>query len=133
MPTVWNTHLERQTLDHLVNTAIMLDTELSDSSASISNDMDVSFDNVLALLDDDDDDSMDSDNESTIGAAIKQAVEYGTMIDGKAQGEKRVYGEDYIIQDLPDCTQQEFRFLKHDLQTVAHLVKKIPYHGRQLR
>jgi hypothetical protein len=138
MPTVWNTHLERQTLDHLVNTAIMLlDTELSDSSSSISNDMDVSFDTVLDLLDDDDDDddddSMDSENESTIGAAIKQVVEYRTMMYGEAQGEKRVYGEDYIIQDLPDCTQQEFRFRKHYLQTVAHLVKKIPYHGRQLR
>jgi hypothetical protein len=24
MPTVWNTHLERQTLDHLVNTEFML-------------------------------------------------------------------------------------------------------------
>jgi hypothetical protein len=96
MPTVWNTHLERQTLDHLVNTAIMLlDTELSDSSSSFSDDMDVSFDTVLDLLDDDDyddDDSMDSDNESTIGAAIKQLVEYGTMIYGEAQGEKRVYG-----------------------------------------
>jgi hypothetical protein len=41
MPTVWNTYLERQTLDHLVNTAIMLlDTELSDSSSSISDNMD---------------------------------------------------------------------------------------------
>jgi hypothetical protein len=136
MPTVWNTHLERQTLDQLVNTAIMLlDTELSDSSSSISNDMDCSFDTVLDLLDDDDDDddSMDSDNESTIGAAINQVVEYRTMIYGEAQGEKRVYGEDYMIQDLPDFTRQEFRFRKHDLQTVAHLVKKIPYHGRQLR
>jgi hypothetical protein len=101
-PTVWNTHLERQTLD---------------------------------LLDDDDydHDSMDSNNESTIGAAIKQVVEYRTMIYGEAHGEKGVYGEYYIIQDLPDCTQQEFRFRKHDLQTVAHLVKKLPYHGRQLR
>jgi hypothetical protein len=133
MPTVWNTHLERQTLDHLVNTAnMLLDTELSDSSSSISNDMDLSFDTVLDLLDDDDDDdSDDDDDESTIGAAIKQVVEYGTMIYGEAQGEKRVYSEDCIIQDLPDCTQPEpdFRFRKHDLQSVAHL----PYHGRQLR
>jgi hypothetical protein len=76
---------------------MLLDTELSDSSSSFSDDMDVSFDTVLDLLDDDDDDdSMDSDNESTIGAAIKQVVEYGTMIYGEAQGEKRVYGEDYI-------------------------------------
>jgi hypothetical protein len=107
MPTVWNTHLERQTLDHLVNTAIMLlDIELSDSSSSISDNMDWSFDTVLDLLDDDDDDDDsddDDDDESTIGDAIKQVVEYATMKYGEAQTEKRVYGEDCIIQDLPDC------------------------------
>jgi hypothetical protein len=87
MPTVWNTHLERQTFDHLVNTAIMLiETELSDASSSIGNDMDWLFDTVLDLLFDDSD---DNDN-STIGAAIKQVVE------------------------------KEFRFRKHDLQTVVH-------------
>jgi DNA primase len=49
------------------------------------------------------------------------------------QVEKRVYGEDLLVQDLPDGTEQEFWFHKHDLQTMAHLVKKIPYHGRQLQ
>jgi hypothetical protein len=85
MPKVWNTHLERQTFDHLVNATIMHD-------------------------------------DSTVGAAIKLVVEYRAMIYGKAQVERRVYGEDVIIQDLPGGTEPEFRFRKHDLQSVAHLV-----------
>jgi hypothetical protein len=42
------------------------------------------------------------------------------MIYGKAQVEKWVYGEHLLIQDLPDGTEQEFRFRKNDLQTVSH-------------
>jgi hypothetical protein len=93
-----------------------METELSDSSSSIGNDMDWLFDTMLDLFDDDDD--------RTIGAAIKLVVEYRAMIYGEAQVERRVYGEDDIIQDLPGGTEQEFRFRKHDLQTVAHLVKR---------
>jgi nuclease HARBI1 len=121
MPTVWNTHLERQTFEHLLEATIMLlETEISDASSSIS-DMDWSFDTVLDLLDDDDDDD-DNDDDSTIGAALKLVVEYGTMIYGEANVGRRVYGEDLLIQDLPDVTAQEFRFRKKDLQTMAHLL-----------
>jgi hypothetical protein len=123
MPTVWNTHLERQTFEHLLEATIMLlETEPSDASSSIS-DVDWSFDTVLYLLDDDDDDDDDNnDDDSTIGAALKQVVEYGTMIYGEANVGRRVYGEDLLIQDLPDGTETEFRFRKKDLQTVAHLL-----------
>jgi hypothetical protein len=122
MLTVWNTHLERQTFDHLLEATIMLlETELSDASSSINN-MDWSFDTVLNLLDDDDDDDDNNDNDSTIGAALKLVVEYGTMIHGDGQLERMVYGEDLLIQDLPDATELEFRFRKKDLQTVAHLL-----------
>jgi hypothetical protein len=122
MPTVWNTHLERQTFNHLLEATIMLlETELSDASSSIGNDMDRSFDTYLNLLCEDNDDS-DNDNNSTIGAGLKLVVEYGTIIYGKAQVERRVYGEDLLIQDLPDVTEPEFRYRKHDLQNVAHLL-----------
>jgi hypothetical protein len=67
-----------------------METVLSDSSSSIGNDMDWSFDTMLDLFDDDDD-SDDADN-STIGAVLKLVVEYGTMIYGEAQVERRVYG-----------------------------------------
>jgi hypothetical protein len=83
--------------------------------------MDWLFDTVLDLFDDKDDDS-DDDDDSTIGAAIKLVVEYRAMIYGEAQVERRVYGEDVFIQDLPCGTEPEFRFRKHDLQSVAHLV-----------
>jgi hypothetical protein len=95
---------------------MLLEPELSDGSSSI-NDMDWSFDTVLDLLDDNND-----DDNSTIGAALKLVVEYGTMIYGEAQVERRVYGEDMLIRDLPDATEPEFRFRKKDLQTVAHLL-----------
>jgi hypothetical protein len=88
------------------------------ASSSINN-MDWSFDTVLDLFDDNDDYS-DDDDDSTVGAAIKLVVEYRAMIYGKAQVERRVYGEDVIIQDLPGGTEPEFRFRKHDLQSVAH-------------
>jgi hypothetical protein len=79
MPTVWNTHLERHTFEHLVEATLMLlETEISDASSSI-NDMDWSFDTVLDLLDDDDDDD-DNDDDSTIGAALKLVVEYGNIL-----------------------------------------------------
>jgi hypothetical protein len=55
---------------------MLLETEISDASSSI-NDMDLSFDTVLDLLDDD-----DNDDDSTIGAALKLVVEYGTTIYG---------------------------------------------------
>jgi hypothetical protein len=94
MLTVWNTHLERQTFDHLLEATIMLlETELSDASSSINN-MDWSFDTVLNLLDDDDNDN--NDNDSTIGAALKLVVEYGTMIHG--DGQLVVSGEDLSIK-----------------------------------
>jgi hypothetical protein len=106
MPTVWNTHLERQTFDHLLEATVMLlETELSDESSSIGFDMDRSFDTYLDLLCDDNDNMGDDDDDSTIGAALKLVVEYGTMIYGEAQVERRVYGEDVIIQDLPDDAQ----------------------------
>jgi hypothetical protein len=44
------------------------------------------------------------------------------MIYGKANLERRVYGEDLLIEDLPDVTEQEFWFRTNDLQTVAHLL-----------
>jgi hypothetical protein len=108
-----------QTFDHLVNTAIVLmETEVSDASSSI-NDMDWSFDTMLDLFDNNDVDSDDDDN-CTIDAVLKLVVEYGTMIYGEAQVKKWVYGEDLLIQDLSDGTEQEFRFRKNDLQTVSH-------------
>jgi hypothetical protein len=123
MPTVWNTHLEQQTFDHVLETTILLlETELSDASSSIGIDMDRSFDTYLDLLCYDNDDMDDDDDDSTIGAALKLVVEYGTMIYCEAQVERRVYGEDVIIQDLPNATEPEFRFRKHYLQIVARLL-----------
>jgi hypothetical protein len=58
---------------------MLLETELSDASSSVNN-MDWSFDTVLNLLDDDDDDDDNNNDNSTIGAALKLVVEYGTMI-----------------------------------------------------
>jgi hypothetical protein len=118
MPTVWNTHLKRQTFDHLVNTAIVLmATDFSDSSSLVDN-MDMLFDTYLDLFDDNSDDN----NNSTLNAMLQLVVEYGTMIYGKANLERRVYGEDLLIEDLPDVTKQEFWFRKNDLQTMAHLL-----------
>jgi hypothetical protein len=119
MPTVWNTHQERQTFDLLVNTAIvLLATDLSDAPSSID-DMDWSFDTYLDLFNNDSD---DDDDDSTIDAVLKLVVDYGTMIYGKANLERRVYGEDLLIEDLPDATKPEFQFRKNGLQTVAHLL-----------
>jgi hypothetical protein len=77
------THQELETFNDLVNTAIVLmATESSDSSSSIGDYMDWSFDTYLYLLCDDDSDD-DDDDDSTIGAVLKLVVEYGTMIYGE--------------------------------------------------
>jgi hypothetical protein len=81
--------------------------------------MDWSFDTMLNLFDNNDNDS-DDDNNCTIDVVLKLVVEYGTMIHGEAQVEKRVHGEDLLIQDLPDGTKPDVRFRKHDLQTILH-------------
>jgi hypothetical protein len=52
-----------------------METELSDSSSSIGNDMDWSFDTMLDLFDND---------NSTIAAVLKLVLDYGTMIYGEA-------------------------------------------------
>jgi hypothetical protein len=75
------THLELETFNDLVNTAIVLmATESSDSSSSIGDYMDWSFDTYLDLLCDDD---SDDDDDSTIDAVLQLVVEYGTMIYGE--------------------------------------------------